>query len=109
VQSAGISYVEVRSALARMRQGERIDDGEHRHSRERFEAMWQDALRIEVTARLLRQAAQIAERHVLRGYDAVQLAAAISGEAEAGFAAWDARLRAAAASEGFDLIPEETT
>ncbi|MDQ3768701.1 MAG: type II toxin-antitoxin system VapC family toxin [Actinomycetota bacterium] len=108
VRSAHITYVEVRSALARMSEGRRITDDEHRSKRAEFESLWTDTLRIAIDDRRIHEAARLAETHVLRGYDAVQLAAAMASDLGGAFAVWDARLRAAAADEGFTLIPEET-
>ncbi|MCP9490936.1 MAG: hypothetical protein MSC31_13855 [Solirubrobacteraceae bacterium MAG38_C4-C5] len=46
MRSAHITYVEVRSALARMSKGHRITDDEHRSKRTEFESLWTDTLRI---------------------------------------------------------------
>lgn len=66
---------------------------------------------IAVSAATLDDAARLAGVHGLRAYDAIQLAAA---RAAAGadpdctdFAAFDKGLRAAAAAEGFTLVPTE--
>lgn len=57
---------------------------------------------------LIHQAAELAERHRLRGYDALHLASALLlagrlGE-EMAFASWDDDLDAAAARQGLTLI-----
>lgn len=64
---------------------------------------------VTVTSEILDDAAHATAVHGLRAYDAVQLA---SGRAAAAadpdcrtFAAFDAQLRAAAAAEGFQLLP----
>ena len=67
--------------------------------------MWQEVFHIELQPDLLTAAARLAEVHLLRCYGAVQLAAAMSSELRGTFAAWDGRLRTAAAREGFNLIP----
>jgi predicted nucleic acid-binding protein len=58
---------------------------------------------------VLDEAARLAAVHGLRAYDAVQLASACAARAAdrecATFAAYDARLRAAAAAEGFTPLP----
>lgn len=63
---------------------------------------------VEVTASLINQAMDFAEQHQLRGYDAVQLAAAIEARAVARlagaalmFVSADLELNSAAAAEGF--------
>ncbi|RSM86922.1 PIN domain-containing protein [Kibdelosporangium aridum] len=64
---------------------------------------------VDITVVVLEAAARLARRHYLRSGDAIQLASAVlAAEADpdiTGFAAWDKRLREAAATEGFTLIP----
>lgn len=64
---------------------------------------------VATSAPLLDEAARLAGVHGLRAYDAVQLAAARAAAAvDSGcrsFAAFDKRLRVAAAAEGFGLVP----
>ena len=61
------------------------------------------------TAGVLEHAARLVAVHPLRAYDAVQLASALAVRAAdsevAGFACFDAGLRAAAAAEGLVLAP----
>ncbi len=58
---------------------------------------------------VLDDAARLVATHGLRAYDAVQLASARTARSQLddcrSFAAFDTRLRAAAAAEGFDLVP----
>lgn len=67
-------------------------------------------LAIGATASILDAAAQLAGVHGLRAYDSVQLASACAALREVPegmyFAAFDQALRAAAAREGLQLIPE---
>ncbi|MGH8981900.1 MAG: type II toxin-antitoxin system VapC family toxin [Acidimicrobiales bacterium] len=64
---------------------------------------------VSLSARLLDHAARLCAVHALRGFDAVQLACALAARLADGdctvFAAFDAGLRRAAASEGFQLLP----
>ena len=57
---------------------------------------------------LVRRAGVLAERHRLRGYDAVQLSAAVdlrvAGAADVAFASFDTRLNQAARRERMGLI-----
>jgi uncharacterized protein len=66
---------------------------------------------IATTAGILDDAAQLVAAHGLRAYDAVQLASARASRREVpegiDFAAYDTALRAAAAREGFRLVPAE--
>lgn len=67
---------------------------------------------VAVTAAVLDDAARCAAVHGLRAYDAVQLAsarAAVAADPDCvGFAAFGGVLRAAAAAEGFQLVPPAT-
>lgn len=66
---------------------------------------------IAVTGPILDQAARCAGVHQLRAFDATQLASAMAARAAdpgcTAFATYDNCLRAAAATEGFRLIPDE--
>ncbi|MBP2320724.1 putative nucleic acid-binding protein [Kibdelosporangium banguiense] len=65
---------------------------------------------VRVTPVVLEAGARLARKHRLRGFDSIQLASAILAAETAPeiteFAAWDKRLREAAAAEGFALIPD---
>ncbi len=64
---------------------------------------WPTYDRIDVTEGLVRHAGVLAERHALRGYDAIQLAAALSLEkagANVEFMSFDVHLNQAASREG---------
>jgi predicted nucleic acid-binding protein len=71
---------------------------------------------IEVTAGLVAQAESLAEKHILRGYDAVQLAAAIqvgtayaaAGQPAVTLVSADLELNTAAASEGLGVDDPNT-
>lgn len=64
---------------------------------------------VKPSAEVMETAARYTGTHGLRAYDAVQLATArvtANADPECGaFAAYDKELRAAAAAEGFDLVP----
>ena len=74
---AEITLVEVISALTRRQRGLSLSAGSAAKSSARFRRAFSDKLRrIAIDLQLLEKAAQLAEKHGLRGYDAVQLAAA---------------------------------
>jgi len=102
VATSVISYVEARAALARMRAGGRIDARGLRTSRRYLDDLWLDLLSVPSDDQLLADAADLADDYSLRGYDAVQLAAAASlrKAGEVTFACWDVELRSAAAELG---------
>ncbi len=103
---AEITYVETHSALARMRAGERLTGSGYRAKRLEFDEFWTSLVVAEISTRVVRDAAELAARHVLRAYDAVQLAAAlVVREADqVQFACWDEELRRAAEEEGLALL-----
>jgi predicted nucleic acid-binding protein len=63
---------------------------------------------VEVTDALVRRAGALAERHRLRGYDAVQLSAGVdlraAGATDLAFASFDTRLNQAARRERLALL-----
>jgi len=67
-------------------------------------------VRLEVSESLVRRAADLAETHRLRGYDAIHLASALLLAdrlgGETAFGSWDDALDTAAAREGFLLLRE---
>lgn len=107
VATSIMSVVEVRAAIAAAVRAGRIPDvtsvlSAFRNHREQY-------LLIGVNARLVDEAAEVAERHALRGYDAVQLASALTAaRATSGnitFGTFDRALYRAALTEGLALLP----
>ena len=96
-----ISYVEARAALARMHAGGRIDARGVRTSRRYLDDLWLDLLTVPSGDE---NAADLADDYSLRGYDAVQLAAAASlrTAGEVTFVCWDVELSSAAAELGLN-------
>lgn len=103
-----LTYVETRAALARMRAAGRLKPATHVLKLQQFGLIWSRVAVLDIDEGLVERAAGLAERHVLRAYDSVQLASALSvSEAEAvTFACWDDDLRAAAAHEGLGVLPD---
>ncbi len=109
VYVARITFVEVISAMTRREKGKHIPATDADNARLIFEQDYLNEFRkVEISENLIIEAAKLAKKHALRGYDAVQLAAALETEKEriaAGlppltllFA--DTDLNAAAVSEG---------
>lgn len=107
VASSQLTYVETHSALARMRAGDRSTRRVHAAQVQTFRRLWSDIAVIPVSDEVVDHAARLAERHVLRGYDAVQLACALVllDAGDVSFASWDERLNVAAARERLSLMP----
>lgn len=102
-----LTFVEIHSALARMLAGGRLTRRVHQRQRDAFRALWDDVVVVPADDHVLERAASLAERHQLRGFDAVQLSSAVEllAAGDARFASWDERLNVAAARERLQLIP----
>ena len=113
VGTALITHVEVAAALAQAVRQERMGRSEAREAEREFLRDWDDFTRIGVTETLAARAGRFAWRYDLRGYDAVQLAAAVAwqdmaedAEDEIVFACFDNELARAARAEGLETWPE---
>jgi predicted nucleic acid-binding protein len=76
VVSTRLLYVEAAAALARARRMGRITDRNRRAALDSLDDLWRDFRVIEVDETMTRRAAELADRHALRGYDAVHCASA---------------------------------
>jgi uncharacterized protein len=76
VVTVRLAYPEGRAALARARRLGRLTAKAARTARAGFEDLWAQLDRVEVTPDLGQRAGDLAYQYVLRGYDAVHLAAA---------------------------------
>ena len=104
VATSLVAYAESRATLARSRRGGRLTPAQFRMASATFEADWNSFSARDVTVPLVRQAGDLAEKHVLRGFDAIHLASALTLQRELGedvtFSAADGRLMSAASVEG---------
>lgn len=108
IRTTAIAHVEATAALARMRKGSRLTPTLLNQALDDLESIWRGIFSHAVNDALLAQAAESAQAHSLRAYDAVHLSGALSfanGE-ELDFACWDKELRRAAQKNGLALIPE---
>ena len=80
--SAALLVVEGRAALAAAERDARLTAAQHRKAKGEFAALVDELSIVEVTEKLISEAADLAEREALRGYDAVHLAAALTIEAD---------------------------
>jgi uncharacterized protein len=107
VVASAIAEVEARAGLSRARRGRRLTARTERDAWARFQRMWSTSAILDVDHELLSSATELAARHALRGYDAVQLASglrAADATGATGFACLDAELNAAATSEGLTCL-----
>lgn len=78
VASAALIVVEARAALAAATRGARLTAVQRRTVKGELVALVEDLTIVEITEDLIVDAAELAEREALRGYDAVHLAAALT-------------------------------
>ena len=74
VTASVVAYAEGRAALARRRRERSLTVAEHRRAKRAFDADWPRVLALDVSDHLARSAGDLAERHRLRGFDALHLA-----------------------------------
>lgn len=105
ITTARLAYVETAAALAAAERLGRLTVGQRAASREILDELWGAVDVIELDARLMLSAADVAARRGLRGYDAVHCAAAagLRGE-DVVAAAGDQQLLAAWSAEGLAVI-----
>lgn len=105
VATTAVSYVESRAALARMHAGRRLDERDLREARHVLDEVWLDLLTVPTDDALLADAAALSDQHALRGYDAVQLAAAgaVRTADELRFVCFDRELNDAAEAIGLEV------
>ena len=102
VATALVTYAEARAALARHQREGELTRADLRQAVRALDRDWATYNVIDLSDSLVHSAGELAERHALRGYDAVQLAAVLELRAAGGpveFCAFDTRLIRAARRE----------
>ena len=105
VATSMIAYPEARAALARRRRERALRPSTFAAAKRKFEEDWPKYVALQVTEAVCRDAADLAERFALRGYDSVHLASFLevareAGPAETEFSSFDERLNRAARLAG---------
>ncbi len=101
IATSRIAYVEARAALAWARRGGRLAAGDLERAKAALDDRFRSLDHVEVSASIVDSAADLAELHGLRGYDAVHLASALALEdSELIVVTWDRDLARAAGTEG---------
>ena len=106
VVTARVTYAEARAAFTRHAREGALSVGGLRRVVGTLDAEWPTYNVVEINDPVVRRAGALAERHALRGYDAVQLAAALEVRRAGGdveFASFDTRLNGAARRERLRL------
>jgi predicted nucleic acid-binding protein len=102
-----VAYVETRAAFARKRRERSVSLKDYRLIVKDFDQDWESYFIVDVSDVLVKTAGHLAEKHALRGYDAVHLASAVivraQGERPVTFSCFDARLSRAARREGLNI------
>lgn len=101
-----LALVETRATFARMHAGRRLTDAARARVLDAFARFWTDVAIVAVDGALISAGAVLADRHALRGYDAMQLAAAheAARSTPVVFGCFDAELEVAATREGLELL-----
>ena len=111
VATSLVSRAEVAAALARAVRIRVLEAETGRRAQRRFSREWPDLVRVPVTEALVAWAETLAWQHGLRGYDAVQLAAALMWRESIGqdvvLATFDRQLWEAALGEGLEAWPKQ--
>jgi predicted nucleic acid-binding protein len=108
ISTSKVAYAEARSAFTRKQRGDGFSAKVLRIIVEDFNRDWESYFVIEVTDGLIRSAGDIAEKHLLRGFDSIHLASAINLKNKIGsevyFSSNDAKLNQAAEKEGIIVL-----
>lgn len=100
-----LAYPEARAALAAARRSDRITAAGLRLAADGLDRLIGGIARIEAREDLLHVAGGLAERHSLRGYDAVHLASALQAGPSTLIVSWDQELARAAVAAGLNAAP----
>jgi predicted nucleic acid-binding protein len=97
-----LTFAECRAALAAARRARRLTPAQARDARTQLNEHWDELAHVAIDETLVKRAGDLADNSVLRGYDAVHLASALTAS-EGGvlaFITWDRPLRLAAHRAG---------
>lgn len=101
-----IAYAEARAAFARRFREQAFSPQDYQHIKFSLERDWSRYIVLAMDHNLVTLAGDCAEKHALRGFDSIHLAAAMTLRDQVlrpvAFSAWDARLLSAAKAEGLD-------
>ncbi len=108
VSTSKVAYAEARSAFARKQKEGGFSIARLRKMVEDFNRDWESYFIIEITDGLIKIAGDIAEKHLLRGFDSIHLASAVilkcKIKSEVYFSSNDAKLNQAARKEGIIVL-----
>jgi uncharacterized protein len=107
VATSIVAYAEARAAFARKFREKGLTRTDHEAVKKALDADWPRFFVLNLNPLTAKSAGDLAEKHALRGFDALHLASALSlrpasGDASLYFATADTRLRNAARLEGLE-------
>ncbi len=101
-----VSYAEARAAFARRFRENSFTSDDHDRLKAFFDKDWRNYFILNITQDMVKLAGNLAEKHALRGFDAIHLASALLLHREVStsvvFSCFDSRLEKAAMREGLD-------
>lgn len=101
-----VAYAEVRVALAMASRLGRLAESDNTRAKVYWESMWRSVSIVEATRDVVETAGSLAERHQLRGFDAIHLASAsVVSPTLLIVATWDQQLSDAAVAMGYSVAP----
>jgi len=107
VATSNVAYAEARAAFVRKRREAEFSEEEYHRILDDFQRDWSRYLVVNVSEAVIALAGDLAERHNLRGFDAIHLASALAlrdkMQSSIAFSCSDQRLRAAAEGEGLSM------
>lgn len=108
IATSRLAYVEARAAFAWKRRERGVGPKDYRNIVQDFDNDWETYFVVDIPDALVKMAGQLAEKHALRGYDAIHLASAVTllreGDQPLAFSSFDGRLSGAARREGLKII-----
>jgi predicted nucleic acid-binding protein len=108
IATSRLAYVEARAAFARKRRERGVGPKDYRNIVQNLDNDWESYFVVDISDTLVKMAGQLAEKHALRGYDAIHLASALTlrreGDQPVAFSCFDGRLSVAARREGLKTI-----
>lgn len=107
VSTSVVAWAESRAAFARLLRERPRSRARHRQRVAQLARDWERYAVVELSAAVAHEAGELAERHGLRGFDAIHLASALwlksAYAGDLSFMAFDDRLASAAAAAGLTL------
>jgi uncharacterized protein len=103
IVTVAVTYVEVNAALTQIRHAKRTRKYEYETSLNQFELDWLTFERINVVDNIVYFAGQLARTHLLKGYDTVHLATALTSKVDR-ILTYDRKLTTVSEKVGLEVL-----